>query len=133
MQPEPLRRQQVDDIHVRAFDQGRESLDGRTAELLGLELGPAVNLVIDGGDQEPVRQSCQRRLVPALPEAAQTDHSDPEPNLFRLAQDRLLALPHRDPRRQADRMASAKLPRGYHLTRKSATQKKIRADAPEAR
>jgi len=62
-----------------------------------------VNLVIDCGDPEPVLQPCQRRLVPGLPEPTQADDTHPEPNVFRLVQIRLLALPGRHFLRAADR------------------------------
>ena len=124
MQAEPLGREQVDDVDVGPLHQGRQPLAGGAAELLGLDLGPAEDLVVDRRDLEPVLQPRQRRLVPGLPEPAQADHSHPEPNVFRLAQSRLLAQPCRRSLRAADRPVLHDAHKGYHLAAKSATQNK---------
>ena len=92
MQPEPLARQQVDHVDVGPLDQRRQPLAGRAADLGRLDLGPAKDLIVDRRDPEPVLQPCQRRLVPGLPEPAQSDHPDPEPNVLRPDQARLLAI-----------------------------------------
>ena len=103
VQAEPLGREQVDDIDVGTFHQGRQALAGGASELLGLDLGAAENLVVDRRDPEPVVQPQERRLVPGLPEPAQADHSHPEPDVLRLDQSRLLAQPRRRSLRSADR------------------------------
>src|SRR5262245_12050025 len=93
MQPEPLARQEVDHIDVGPFHQGREARAGGAANLRGLDLGTAVDLVVHGGDPEPIVQPRQRRLVPGLPQPPQSDDPDPEPNLIQPSQARLLAIP----------------------------------------
>ena len=89
MEAEPLGRQQVDDVDVGPLDQRDQPVDGRAAELAGLDLGPAGDLVVDGGDLEPVPHLRQGRLVSGLPEPAQADHPDPEPDVFGTCQGRL--------------------------------------------
>src|SRR5262249_6631160 len=92
MQAEPLTGQEVDDIDIRPLDQGGQPLAGGAADLGRLDLRPAINLVINGRDPKPVVQPCQRRLVPGFPQPPQADHPDPEPNLLRTDQARLLAI-----------------------------------------
>ena len=115
MQPEPLARQQIDDVDVGPLHQRREPLGRRAADLARLDLGAATHLVVDRRDPEPILQPGQRRLVPGLPEPAQSDHTHPEPNWLRPDQAPLLAI-------LARRRPSWMPPAGYQLSRNRATR-----------